>query len=50
MSVERCTASMVAVNYLLDIGFIREVHFQSLLANVVLVKKSMENGGYVCRS
>jgi hypothetical protein len=39
MSDEKVAAAKVEVQRLLDAGFIREVHYQSWLANVVMVKK-----------
>jgi hypothetical protein len=39
MSDEKVAAAKVEVQRLLDAGFIREVHYPSWLANVVMVKK-----------
>jgi hypothetical protein len=42
MSDEKVTAMKVEVQWLLDIGFIHEVHYPSWLANVVIVKKKWQ--------
>jgi hypothetical protein len=39
MSNKKVTSAKVEVQRLLDVGFIREVHYPSWLANVVMVKK-----------
>jgi hypothetical protein len=42
MSNEKVTAAKAEAQRLLDAGFIREVHYPSWLANVVMVKKKNE--------